>query len=102
MNSKWQEDDKIVIEYNEIELAAMLADKLGDLDVVDITKPGIKEIFQAMSGIDGLLDYLKDTMGADIKRYFAAQTDHERDLIRGAFARTSFLRASILDSLGKR
>jgi hypothetical protein len=90
-------DDKVVVDYNEIELAAMIADKLGDVDSMDITKEGVSEIYDALSGIEGLVDYLSDTMNKDIRRYFAAQTDKERDLIRGAFARTSYIRALVLD-----
>ena len=86
---------------NEIELASKLANLLGDVDSVEITKEGTKELFQAMSSVDGLADFFRDTMMNDIRRYFAAQTDHERDIIRGGFARTSYLRAQLLDVMRK-
>ena len=95
-------DGEIVIDYSEVELAGMLADKLGNFDITEIAPEGVKEIYQGLAGVDGLLDYLKDTMIQDIKRYFAATTDHDRDLIRGAFSRTSYMRARILDTLGKK
>lgn len=86
-------------ELNEQELAGRLAMLLGDTDSVEMTKDATKEIFTAMGGIDGILDYLRDTMVADVKRYFAAQNDHDRDIIRGGFSRTAFLRSQIIDSL---
>lgn len=84
------------VEYRNFDL-----ETLGDIDSVEIAKEGVKEIYQSLAGVEGYLDYLKDTMNADIKRYFNAQTDGERQLIRGAFARTSFIRALILDTLKK-
>ncbi len=92
----WQKE-----EMNEIELAAALAEKLGDIQSVEITKDGAKEIYQHMGNIDGLLDHLRDTMVNDIKRYFAAQTDIERSIIRGAFSRTSYFRSQIMIAIGK-
>ncbi len=88
-------------EMNEIELSAALAEKMGDIQSVEITKDGAKEIYAQMGNIDGLLDHLRDTMVNDIKRYFAAQTDIERSIIRGAFSRTSYFRSLILTETGK-
>lgn len=99
-------DSEIVVDYTEVELAAMLANKLGDLDDVEITSDGVKEIFSEMAGIDGLLNYFKDTMAKDIKRYFSVPDgpigDHDRAIIRGAFSRTAFLRAQCLDKLSRK
>ncbi len=86
---------------NEIELSAALAEKMGDIQAVEITKDGAKEIYAQMGSIDGLLDHLRDTMVNDIKRYFAAQTDTERSIIRGAFSRTSYFRSLILTEVEK-
>lgn len=88
-------------ELNEVELSAALAAKMGDIQSIEITKDGAKEIYASMGNIDGLLDHLRDTMVNDIKRYFAAQTDAERQIIRGAFSRTSYFRSLILTETGK-
>ena len=88
-------------DLNEVELAAQLAEKLGDIDSLDITTEGAQQIFDQLAGVDGLLDFLRDTMVNDIKRYFAAQTDKERDIIRGGYSRTAYLRDSILDKMNK-
>jgi hypothetical protein len=88
-------------DLTEIELATKLAEKLGDIDAIEITSEASVEIFRALGNVDGLLDYLRDTMCNDIKRYFAATNDKDRDIIRGGFSRTSYIRARILDGLNK-
>jgi hypothetical protein len=102
----WQ--PKIIVKTIEIEkdsteseLSFKLANKLGDLTAVEITTEGVDQLFTQLSGVDGLLDYLADTMRADINRYFSAVTDKDRDIIRGAFSRTAFIRAALLDKLRK-
>lgn len=85
------------VELSESELALRLAKLLGDTDSVEITEDGIAEIIEQLSRIDGLQDFLRDIMVKDIHRYFAAQTDNERAIIRGGFSRTSYIRSLILD-----
>lgn len=85
-------------QMDEVELASKLAELLGDLNSVDLTKDGAKDIYRDMGRIDGSIDAYKEIMMNDIKRYFAAQTEKERDTIRGAFARTAYLRSQMLDS----
>ncbi len=86
---------------DEIELAGKLAGLVGDIDSIDITKDGVKEIYNQLAGVDGLLDHLRDTMKTDIQRYFAAGSEHDRDLIRGAFLRTAYMRSLLLDNINK-
>ena len=100
MNGK-QPPVTVDIDFTESELAFNLAEKLGDLTSVEITKEGIDQLYTELSGVDGLLDYLADTMRADINRYFSATTDKDRDIIRGAFSRTSYIRAILLDKIKK-
>lgn len=102
MNLKfWQVPVIKIVEVDrpmdEIELASKLAELMGDLDSVEITKDGAKEIYRAIGNVDGLLDHLKDIMLNDIRRYFAAQTEKERDIIRGGYSRTAYLRSQVLD-----
>lgn len=70
--------------------------EIGNIEDINLTKEGEDTILADLAGIDGILDYLRDTMSKDIKRYFAAQTEKERDIIRGAFARVAYLRAEIV------
>lgn len=92
-------------EMTEEQLAGKLAIIMGDVDSIDITPDGVKEIYKMMGTIDGLMDHLKDTMVKDIQRYFAVPDgptgDHDRAVIRGAFARTAYFRSLILTETKK-
>ncbi len=46
-------------------------------------------IFKDMSQIDGLMEYLRDTMSMDIKRYFSAPIEQQQ-IIMGAYHRTKY------------
>lgn len=48
------------------------------------------EIAKGLSEVEGLPAFLKATMGADMRRYFAASPT-EQQQIKGAFARTVYL-----------
>ncbi len=98
----WKPKIKVVEvdrQLGEVELASRLADLMGDIDSVEIAKEGTKEIFAQLANVDGLMDFLRDTMVNDIKRYFSAQTDRERDIVRGGFYRTAYIRSQVLDSM---
>lgn len=84
-------------ELTESELAAKMAALLGDVDSVEITEDGVAELFEQLARIDGLTDYLRDIMVKDINRYFAAQNDNERAIIRGGFSRVAYIRSILLD-----
>lgn len=47
------------------------------------------EVAKALSEVEGLPDFLKQTMGADMRRYFNA-TPEEQKQVKGAFARTAY------------
>lgn len=92
----WNEPEGIAIEtFTDIELAAELCRRLGDLDSTTITQKEGEKIYKELGGIDGFVELLRDTMVNDIRRYFAAQTEKERDIIRGGFARTAYWKAII-------
>lgn len=82
--------------FTEDELALALAMKLGVQD--EITKDYEKKIFADLKGTDGLVAYLREAAARDKDRYFGAQTDAERSVIRGAFARTMYLKTKIMNS----
>ena len=80
-------------EYTEDELARMLAEKLGVQDEIDPEYE--KKILADLKGTDGLVQYLRETAARDKDRYFGAATKEEQLIIRGAFARTMYLKAKI-------
>ena len=47
-------------------------------------------IAKQLSEVEGLADFLKQTLGADMRRYFAA-TPAAQEQIKGAFSRTSYI-----------
>lgn len=49
-----------------------------------------KKLFESLKHVEGIQEYLRDTLAKDMRRYFAAGTDDERAIVRGAFARTSY------------
>lgn len=82
------------VEFTEDELALMLAEKLGVQDNID--EKYEKKIFADLKNTDGLVQYLREAAARDKDRYFGAATPAEQQLIRGAFARTMFLKAKIM------
>jgi len=65
-----------------------------------INKEEEAKLFQDISHIDGIDDYLRQTMGMDIVRYFNLPSDAEGEELRaqtkGAYNRTQYLRKLIL------
>lgn len=90
-------------EFTEDELALMLAQKLGVLDEIDTEYE--KKIFASLKGTDGLVAYLREAAARDKDRYFGAASKEEQLVIRGAFARTMYLKARIMgvdEEVGKK
>lgn len=79
--------------YTEDELSLMLAESLGIQDEIDSEYE--KKIFSDLKGTDGLIQYLREAAAKDKDRYFGAATKEEQLIIRGAFARTMYLKSRI-------
>ena len=62
---------------------------LGNIGSITIDNDQFKDCLSEVSRIDDFRDYLKETMSADIKRYFYASKE-QQDAIRGAFQRTKY------------
>lgn len=90
-----KQEVKPIDAFTDIELATELARRQGDLDSTTITHEEGEKIYKELGAIDGLVELLRDTMVNDIRRYFAAQTEKERDIIRGGFARVAYWKAII-------
>lgn len=89
----YEEQDLTKLNYGEDELALMLAEKLGVQDEIDSEYE--KKIFLDLKGTDGLVQYLREAAARDKDRYFGAASKEEQLVIRGAFARTMYLKAKI-------
>ncbi len=73
--------------------------ELGNLEENSLTKEQEVLVFKALSMVDGIQEFFRDTMAKDLRRYFVAQDDKEREMIRGAFLRTEYMRNGIKRSL---
>lgn len=87
------EKNKAIGELTEDELALMLAFKLGTQDAIDPEYES--KIFADLKGTDGLVQYLREAAARDKDRYFGCTTKEEQLIVRGAFARTMYLKAKI-------
>jgi len=81
--------------FTEYELSSMYLDTLGDLtDFVHNEKEETK-MFNDVKGISGFAEYLRAMSAYDVRRYFSAENDKQRDLIKGLFARAIYLRSRL-------
>jgi hypothetical protein len=79
----------------EAELGSMYAESIGDISEYVIDKDQELLLFKDLATIDGLGSYLRATVAKDMQRYFAAEDDRQRNIIRGAMSRTMFFRSSL-------
>lgn len=67
-----------------------LAEAIDNPIATKVPKEVENEIAHGLAQVVGLPDFLKLTMGADMRRYFNATPDEQKQ-IKGAFARTAYL-----------
>lgn len=77
------------------EILSLYVNNLGSVLDYSIEKKQERDLFNELSSIEGFSDYLKATTAKDIQRYFAAENDSQRDIIRGAVSRTMFFRSQL-------
>jgi hypothetical protein len=65
---------------------------IGNPMDVDLDKDETVRLFAELAKVDGIDDYLRDTMGEDLKRYWLAQDDLARAQVKGAYSRTMYFR----------
>lgn len=81
--------------FTEEELSFMLAGLLDDA-TEDLSDKVQEKMFTELQAITGLVDYLRRSANKDMVRYFGALTPQEQLIIRGAFARTNYLKSKII------
>jgi len=87
INKKFDWRDK-----STVELEKELLGRYGDLFGIVIDKKLEDKIVQDLKNIDGLSKYLQDLMNKDIVRYFSAQDETQRNLIKGSLTRTLYIK----------
>ena len=78
-------------ELTEIEKLDLIIYAFGNPSNCEVSEQLDKEFFTDLSKIDTAAEYLKNTAGKDISRYFAAKDESERMVVRGGFLRTAYL-----------
>jgi hypothetical protein len=73
-----------------------LAKIVGDPTQSSVESDQEKKIYADLARIHGILDYLRDVMAKDMQRDFSAPVD-QKQLIRGAFARTAYIKGKIVE-----
>lgn len=63
-----------------------------------IDKAFSTEFYKALSRVEGVDEYFRLTILADLKRYFTAATEKERDIIRGHITLANHLRSAVVSS----
>lgn len=67
-----------------------------------ITEKEVLEMFASYGENDAFLRYLRDICASDIRLYFLATSEKERDMLRGAHRRANHFISLIRKSNGKR
>lgn len=67
-----------------------------------LTEKEILELFRSYGENETFMRFLRDTCARDVRLYFQASTDKERDAIRGAHARTYYFISLIKKANDKR
>ncbi len=81
---------------NDDQLLLQLGRALTGLDIT-VDEKRDKILFKELKGVEGLVEYLRETAARDIQRYFEAATKEEQLMIRGTYARTMYLMKRIKD-----
>lgn len=78
------------------ELSELVIDSLGDVMAGEYTsKQDEFNIFEQIGAIDGIDEYLRDTLSRDLKRFFASQDPKQQEQVRGAYARSLYWRSML-------
>ena len=85
-------------EVTEEFLGLKYGEIIGDTSDYGIETKEEKDFFIDFSRIESASEFLKATAAKDMQRYFAATDEKQRDMARGAFARTVYFRAQLSKS----
>lgn len=86
--------------YTTEELEDMLLSRY-DLELKE-SKELEEQIFEELRKVQGFTKYLQSTMNQDIVRYFNAQDEGQRNLIRGAFLRSLYMKKKVRSKVDKK
>jgi len=81
-------------EYN---FAAELVEEDLPHDEEQVLPVEVDLVVQQLAHVEGLTAFLDDMANKDVRMYFAASNDKERDMIKGGFFRMKHLKKLIVD-----
>jgi len=81
--------------YTVEELLIMLAEAMPNPTEVTIDKKFEDQIFAQLAQIEGIDDYLRETLGFDMQRYFNVVTDIDRAMVKGGYHRVAYFLGKI-------
>ena len=79
------------------ELSYMLEKATTSVDS-DFSKQEEFRLFKELKSIEGFVEYLKSAAKNDKDRYFGATTPFEQLVIRGSYARTTYLATRVMNA----
>lgn len=86
-----EENDALIEEFTD-----RISDFLIKGDNKDEADKEFEErLFVELGNVDGIDQYLRETMAKDVLRYYQAQSEERRQRIKGTFARTAYFRRKI-------
>lgn len=83
---------KTTEKFSEDELLDQLSQVIGNPMEVQVDAEDHVRIIDEMSKIDGIQEFFRASMGIDMRLYFLAKSDKERDIVRGHFNCLAWLR----------
>lgn len=86
---------KHIQKFTEEEICSMFAETIGDVSEYVIKAKDEIVLFNKLSEIEGLNDWLRATAAKDIQRYFAAEDEMVRRVVKGAVARIAYIRSKL-------
>lgn len=86
--------NKLTYDYHLYEVAKMV----GDPTEYVLSKELEEQFFRDLSSVDNINNFLDATMAKDMQREFSGDVS-QRDLVHGAFARTTYLKMGIRKAL---
>ena len=67
----------------------------------NIDKKEEAKIFEAIANIEGITEYFKATLSADIKRHFTCAKE-QQNIVEGAYSRTMYFYKLIMKALAQK
>lgn len=62
-----------------------------DMTITGVNPKLLEDTIKGLKGVDGIEEFIRESMSADVKRYFTAGSPMEQLLVKGAYFRMQYL-----------